>query len=267
MPKNFHSKASTSGGVAASKTKINSIGTKIARPRTAENQAEKTENIAIKVNGIHTVTARAAVKVAAQNHNIGEQNLGIVDGYLENDPEVTTLTLQHAQTIMAISRYKLIQYLAMLRTNLPRDVNETVLQSLDGMEEICSLLKNSYSSSLYPNTVSVPVEPALEADEYRQQSQKKLSTPTAKQLSLDLDSRQMTGGGGPPPSLSREALTPSPKQSSSLHKKTETYEIPDNSRIAERLFGNVRDIPMRTFKSGEPLDELAQNLPSPDPTK
>lgn len=118
-----------------------------------------------RVNGINSVSARAAIQIAAQNHNLGEQDPEIIDGYMENDPEVVGVALQHAHTIMSLSRKKLIQYLSVLRKNIPGNSVDEIHQALDGIEELCSLLKSRYNT---PYRTPGPVEAALEADEVAQ---------------------------------------------------------------------------------------------------
>lgn len=218
---------------------------------------------AVRVNGIQNLTARAAVKVAAQSHNTVDNDIGIIDGYRENDPQVSILTIQHAQNIMSLSRYKLIQYLAAIRKNLPNNTNEEIRQSLDGIEEVCALLKNFYTPS---SNIPGPVEPAYEANEAGSSSstQNKLN----KNLSLDLP---------PPQEFHQTPPTPQSHLLSDLDIDSNniSYEIPVNSKIANQLFGNVREIPMRVFKSATSHDNQKcimmtndlQEMPTPDPTK
>lgn len=119
----------------------------------------------VRVNGINSVSARAAIQIAAQNHNMGDQDPEIIDGYMENDPEVVGVALQHAHTIMSLSRKKLIQYLSVLRKNIPGNSVDEIHQALDGIEELCSLLKSRYNTQY---KIPGPVEAAMEADEVAQ---------------------------------------------------------------------------------------------------
>lgn len=139
---------------------------KTVQPSTSSglNQERVRASIA-RVNGINSVSARAAIQIAAQNHNMGDQDPEIIDGYLENDPEVVGVALQHAHTIMSLSRKKLIQYLSVLRKNIPGNSVDEIHQALDGIEELCSLLKSRYHT---PYRTPGPVETALEADEVAQ---------------------------------------------------------------------------------------------------
>lgn len=52
---------------------------------------------------------------ASHNHE-----LGISDGYLEDDPAVLKINIEYMVKVMAISRLKLQQYVARLRENLPQ---------------------------------------------------------------------------------------------------------------------------------------------------
>lgn len=242
------------------------------RPSTSVNRniqtspaiVQPSQETLARVNGIHKQTARAAVKTAAQAHSIGEPDLGIVDGYRENDPEVSILTLQHAQSIMSISRYKLIGYLATIRRNLPDNTHENVRQSLDGIEEICSLLKNCYSTYSSSMPISCPVEPAFEAGEAAAAAIS-LHKPLGNLL-LDLNTSQQQ--------QNRPASSKTRKRVDSTSLAADFYEIPENSRIATQMFGNVRDIPMRVFKSATAPDtnrlqsneQILKEMPTPDPT-
>lgn len=139
---------------------------KTVQPSTSSNVNQERLRASIaRVNGINSVSARAAIQIAAQNHNMGDQDPEIIDGYLENDPEVVGVALQHAHTIMSLSRKKLIQYLSVLRKNIPGNSVDEIHQALDGIEELCSLLKSRYNQ---PYRTPGPVEAALEADEVAQ---------------------------------------------------------------------------------------------------
>ncbi|XP_063704546.1 TBC1 domain family member 5 [Culicoides brevitarsis] len=117
-----------------------------------------------RINGIQNSAAIAALTVAAQSHNL-DTDSEIVDGYLENDPEVIKLELQHAYNLMSVTRTKLLQYLAVLRRNLSDSHADEVHQSIEGIEELCSLLKpkNPYVFSM--ESVESGIEPATEANE------------------------------------------------------------------------------------------------------
>jgi hypothetical protein len=88
---------------------------------------------------------------------------GIVDGYSLDDPEVLKIELQDSYNIMAVSRIKLLQYLSTLRKYIPGNQVDELHQTLDGIEELCALLKprNQYMFDIIP----APVDPAFEADD------------------------------------------------------------------------------------------------------
>lgn len=46
------------------------------------------------------------------------------------------MQLQNAQTIMAIGRLKLMQYLTTLRKYIPGDASHELHQAIDGIEEV-----------------------------------------------------------------------------------------------------------------------------------
>lgn len=72
------------------------------------------------------------------------------------------IELENARAIMSITRLKLAQYLAVLRQNIPGNTVDAIHQSMDGIEELCSLLKVKPSSS---HTTTLPVECAFEVNE------------------------------------------------------------------------------------------------------
>lgn len=114
-----------------------------------------------RVNGLHAQTAKQALTIAAASHNL-DTEAGIVDGYTEDDPEVYKLELQHAYNIMSLSRTKLFEYVNIMRKNLPHNSKDELYQAVDGLEELCSLLKPKQQCVF---NVPAPVEPAFEADE------------------------------------------------------------------------------------------------------
>lgn len=126
-----------------------------------------------RINGLQTHTAKQALTIAAASHNL-DTEAGIVDGYLVDDPEVPKLELQHAYNIMSLSRVKLFEYVNVLRKNLPHNASDELYQAVDGIEEICSLLKPTQQCVF---NVPAPVESALEADESPKKTQKKPASP------------------------------------------------------------------------------------------
>lgn len=234
---------------------------KIYESSPSSSTSQLSQETIARVNGIQKKVAQATVKNAAQSQYGNEHELDVVEGYRENDPEVSILTLQHAQSIMSISRYKLIQYVATMRKNLPEKTNPVVHQSLDGIEEICSLLKNCYSTYAATINIPCPVETAFEADEAA--AANSLQKPF-KNLTLDLNTNNSTTEKHPWRRVDNKPELPL---------KNADYEIPENSLIAKQLFGNVREIPMRVFKSAtDPDQKNPQNfnpndMLTPDPTK
>ncbi|XP_055324041.1 TBC1 domain family member 5 [Sitodiplosis mosellana] len=112
------------------------------------------------VHSLQSKSTKAAMRVVSPPQLNNEP--GIVDGYLENSSEVLKIQLQNAHTVMTIARLKLIQYLAVFRKHIPGDSTHTLHQSMDGIEELCELLK---IKEKLPYTLPTPVEPALEANE------------------------------------------------------------------------------------------------------
>lgn len=105
-------------------------------------------------------TARVTVQQIKKSHS-GED--GIVDGYSLDDPEVLKMELQDSYNIMSVSRIKLLQYVTILRKYIPGNQIDELHQTLDGIEELCSLLKPKHQYLF--NVDVAPVDPAFEADD------------------------------------------------------------------------------------------------------
>ena len=109
---------------------------------------------------IRNETAKVTVQQVQKAHS--QDNDGIVDGYVLDDPEVLKMELQDSYNIMAVSRIKLLQYVTTLRKYIPGNQVDEIHQTLDGIEELCSLLK---PKNQYLFNVPAPVDPAFEADD------------------------------------------------------------------------------------------------------
>ncbi|KAG5671198.1 hypothetical protein PVAND_001409 [Polypedilum vanderplanki] len=66
---------------------------------------------------------------------------------------------------MAVSRLKLLQYLSILRKYIPGNQIDELHQTLDGIEELCSLLKPKNQHLFNDTSNALPVEVAFEADD------------------------------------------------------------------------------------------------------
>lgn len=160
---------------------------------------------------------------------------GIVDGYLLDDPEVLKMELQDSYNIMAVSRIKLLQYLTVLRKYIPGNQVDELHQSLDGIEELCSLLKPKHQ---YLFNVAAPVDPAFEAD--------------------DDDTLEAT------------AIEPRsfPLSIKKPNKQTEAYEVPNNrvpKNTSQMLRTNKKEVEMNVIRqSAVGCPDLSQ-FPSNDP--
>lgn len=51
-------------------------------------------------------------------------------------PEVLRIQLENAQTVMSISRMKLLNYLKILRKHVPGNSTDEIHQAMDGIEEV-----------------------------------------------------------------------------------------------------------------------------------
>ncbi|XP_070495860.1 TBC1 domain family member 5 [Chironomus tepperi] len=99
---------------------------------------------------------------AAKSNRKSQNDDGVVDGYSLDDPEILKMELQDSYGIMSVSRIKLLQYLSILRKYIPGNQIDELHQTLDGIEELCSLLKPKYQ---YLMDECGPIETACEADD------------------------------------------------------------------------------------------------------
>ncbi|XP_058058984.1 TBC1 domain family member 5 isoform X2 [Anopheles bellator] len=146
----------------------------------------------------------------------------ITDGYREDDPELLQIELQNTYNIMSVGRAKLLQYLTVLRRNMPQsNPHDEVQQSLEGIEEICSLLKPRYDTVF---RVPAPIDAATEANEDPQQKVAQMYRPA----SANADCR-------------RNSASQPPTQ----------YEIPEDrySKIATKKLANRKEVEMNVFSN------------------
>lgn len=166
---------------------------------------------------IRKQTAKATVKQVKKMHS---QEDGIVDGYLLDDPEVLKMELQDSYNIMTVSRIKLLQYVNTLRKYIPGHQVDELHQTLDGIEELCSLLKPKHQ---YLFNVAAPVDPAFEADDD--------DTLTGNAMALEPRSFPM--------SVKKQM------------KPTEAYEVPNNrvsKNASKMLQRNKKEVEMNVIR-------------------
>lgn len=131
--------------------------TKLVNPAAIKTTND--ELVQMRLKNIQNTTALAAMRISQQSlskHGIGEHDPGIVDGYLEDvsvictlkklkvvgnlkklqSPEVLRIQLDNAQAVMSISRLKLLNYLKILRKNIPGNSTDEIHQAMDGIEEV-----------------------------------------------------------------------------------------------------------------------------------
>jgi TBC1 domain family member 5 len=145
---------------------------------------------------------------------------GIVDGFMLDDPEVLKMELQDSYNIMAVSRIKLLQYVTTLRKYIPGNQTDELHQTLDGIEELCSLLKPKHQ---YLFNVAAPVDPAFEADD---DDTLEASTSLATPRSFPMSVKKPVQG-------------------------TEAYEVPNNrvsKNTSQLLQKNRREVEMNVIR-------------------
>uniref|UniRef100_A0A8D8P613 TBC1 domain family member 5 n=1 Tax=Culex pipiens TaxID=7175 RepID=A0A8D8P613_CULPI len=221
-------------------------------PRSSTDERHRTSSLPRNVGGssvrkasayeLRQKAAIAAKRAAAASNVHGEvmRDSSISDGYLEDDPELLKIELQDAYNIMSVSRAKLLQYLAVVRRHVrPGNPTGELQQSLEGIEEICSLLKPRYDTVF---RTPVPIDAATEANEDHSRS----------------------AAGPAPPSTNAPQRTQTPPTSLNLQRSynydldcrrnsaasISQYEIPEDlySGIATKKLANRKEVEMHVFQ-------------------
>lgn len=174
------------------------------------------------------------------------EELGIVDGYFVDDPEVLKMELQDAYNLMTVSRIKLMQYLKTLRKHFPGNQVDELHQTMDGIEELCSLLKPKHQ---YLFNISAPVDAAVEATNVDVVRKRKEQPPKT----LNLKTKYQ------PETSSNANFSGNPLNS--------RYEVPDNrmSKNASRLINNRKEVEMRVFHDFKNMKMSDNNVPGIPP--
>ncbi|XP_050068905.1 TBC1 domain family member 5 [Anopheles maculipalpis] len=174
----------------------------------------------------------------------------VTDGYREDDPELLRIELQNAYNIMSVGRAKLLQYLTVLRRNIrPTNPQGELQQSLEGIEEICSLLKPRYDTVF---RVPAPIDAATEANEEEPQKARKPLPGSAKLISEQPHANNIQRTQTPPSSLN---LTRSYnydldcRRNSASQSSGTQYEIPEDrySKLATKKLANRKEVEMNVF--------------------
>lgn len=183
---------------------------------------------------IRNETARVTVRQVKKTRSRDE---GIVDGYLLDDPEVLKMELQDSYNIMAVSRIKLLQYVTVLRKYIPGNQVDELHQTLDGIEELCSLLKPKRQ---YLFNVAAPVDPAFEAD--------------------DDDTLEVGANALSPRTFPMSVPKP--------NNQTEAYEVPNNrvTRTASQMLQrNRKEVEMNVIRASDVGVLDSSQYPQNDP--
>ncbi|XP_052866382.1 TBC1 domain family member 5 isoform X2 [Anopheles cruzii] len=171
----------------------------------------------------------------------------ITDGYREDDPELLQIELQNTYNIMSVGRAKLLQYLTVLRRHIPQsNPHDEVQQSLEGIEEICSLLKPRYDTVF---RVPAPIDAATEANEDPQRKAAQMYRPASANAGSSTAQRTQT----PPSSLNlqRSYNYDLDCRRNSASQPPTQYEIPEDrySKIATKKLANRKEVEMNVFSN------------------
>lgn len=213
--------------------------------RLRSSSLPRKERTANAVNEIRRESSKATLDYAAQARVSADEDFGIVDGYLVDDPEVLKMELQDSYNIMSVSRIKLLQYVNILRKYIPGNQIDELHQTLDGLEELCALLKPKHQ---YLFNMAAPVDPAFEAGD---DEPMRASTSSSRQQPPNTLKLKNTFK----PMETQEALNP-------------RYEVPENriSKNASRMLQkNRKEVEMNVFEKLEQCSLDEKNLPVHDP--
>ena len=227
----------TSSNLAMATSNVNDY-----RLRSSSLPRKGTKNT---VNEIRTESSRATLNYAAQARVSADEDFGIVDGYLVDDPEVLKMELQDSYNIMSVSRIKLLQYVNILRKYIPGNQIDELHQTLDGLEELCALLKPKHQ---YLFNMAAPVDPAFEAGD---EEPMRASASSSRQQPPNTLNLKKTFK----PMETQEALNP-------------RYEVPENriSKNASRMLQkNRKEVEMNVFEKLEQCSLDEKELPVHDP--
>uniref|UniRef100_A0A182PZC0 Rab-GAP TBC domain-containing protein n=1 Tax=Anopheles farauti TaxID=69004 RepID=A0A182PZC0_9DIPT len=224
----------------------------IDRQRTSSlprNSGSMRKATAVELRQAACLATKKAITESAQSD---VRDPTVSDGYREDDPELLRIELQNAYNIMSVGRAKLLQYLSVLRRNIrPTNPQGELQQSLEGIEEICSLLKPRYDTVF---RVPAPIDTATEANEEPQRMRKPVPGGARQMLGAELPTnnsnhlRTLT----PPNSLN---LTRSYnydldcRRNSASQPCVTQYEIPEDrySKIATKKLANRKEVEMNVF--------------------
>lgn len=222
-------------------------------PRNAGSSSGR-NSTAFELREKAAIAAKKAAAASNQTDVLKDSNVS--DGYLEDvrpqefsevlaliatsfqDPELLKIELQEAYNIMSVSRTKLLQYLQVLRRHTqPGNPTGRVQQSLEGIEEICSLLKPRYDTVF---RAPVPIDAATEANEdHSHASRSAMATSAVQRLQT------------PPTSLNLQRsynydLDCRRNSAASVSQ----YEIPEDrySGIATKKLANRKEVEMHVFE-------------------
>lgn len=214
------------------------------------------------------------------------------------------LNLQNAHQIMAITREKLLKYSKIFRKHIPGDSLHEVHQAMDGVEELCELLKVKETA---PYGMPAPVERAFEANEAAASASK---SPKQQQVAEEPTPKvvRIPSGSLPPlmlyetsprhapitdaqsrkefvktlqmeksieAAVKHESSSPTTPENSNENSRKSNYEIPDTgiTRTAAKIIGNRKELEMHEFFSSKrnseceehPDEGHANSLPNTDP--
>lgn len=282
---------------------VSSNGGGGSRP-TSTNASVSTadEHIKAHLRAIQNTTALAAMRMTAHTQAMqsGEQVPGVVEGFRENvrvelfvsptkrinslsphtqSREALRMELESSRAVMSITRFKLTQYLAVLRSHIPvgrSAASDNVHQALDGIEELCSLLLIKPAAKDFGHHQSLPVDRAFEAANepietpiaqtatpmhQTADSQPPLTAPANRSSfrqaqAADFEIVVHPDSGGLADTLAYatvHAQSPPQHQQRRSSDTIPRYEIPDDSRRisrkATKILGDRREVEMHEFRA------------------
>lgn len=174
-----------------------SYAKRVQKQPSQEARRPRANSLKPPVGQVNAPAGNASLKSTSADLIGNHHELEISDGYLEDDPAILKLNIEHMARVMAISRLKLQEYVSSLRESLPAtygDLNPKVAHCLDGLEGLCAFMEprpggsSSHQGHSKSATENCAVERALAADElentFQQSSRSAELTSTPKSVQV-----------------------------------------------------------------------------------
>lgn len=218
-----------------------------------------------------------AVMNVMTDTNLDYHDSEVVEGYLENDPTVLRLELQHVHSIMNITKSKLLKYATVLKQHAPGHGAHEYYRVLDGIEELCDLLEIRHTNPM--SIRQPPVEPAFEANESGHMRLHDLhppnTLPLARRRKPKMPERTESARNLRKLDVERSFEVVPAEETITFRDDSRSYERPNTimSRKAAKIIGDRKSLEMRVMQrhggiSGDEESTSSQKIvPHPEKIK